>query len=180
MTDQYLSGKFPTLERLALLEVRKQFPLLRRKGFSAAVRAAVSADWHEDFFIWSRNSKRIPILPDGCFEKPTGAFTCIEIERVGDNCGVCGAHLMHNERTHYGVRDGVLTLTSDCCVSQLDRLVGSGLYTCRTYHFISSSENAPQLTLAEIELATGGSAQRALRGTVFLVVPLCIGTRSIV
>jgi hypothetical protein len=52
-------SKFPTLERLALLQVRKQFPQLRRKGFSAAVCAAFRRDQGEDL-------KRILIIPDGC------------------------------------------------------------------------------------------------------------------
>lgn len=66
----------------------------------------------------------------------------------------CRQRLMHNVRTYYGTINGVLTMTSDCCVGQLDRLVGSGVYTCRDYSFIKSSDHPPQLSLAEIELAT--------------------------
>jgi hypothetical protein len=35
--DQYVTSNFPTLERLALVRLREQFPGLRRNGFSKAV-----------------------------------------------------------------------------------------------------------------------------------------------
>ena len=47
---------------------------------------------------------------------------------------------MHNARTYYGTVAGVLKLTGDCCVAQLDVVVASGVYTVKHYPFIRSSE----------------------------------------
>jgi hypothetical protein len=69
MSDQYLSGDFPTLERLALGDFRSC-----RKGFSAAVRAAFMRE--EPY--WDPPS--IGFVPDGWFEEPAGYFTCVEVE----------------------------------------------------------------------------------------------------
>ena len=122
-----------SLEQLALLEVRKQFPLLRRKGFAAAVRAAVSADWGEDFFIWSINSKHIPIIPDGWFEEPTGAFTCIEIEDRNP--------LSYKKLEYYGLLWDVL----DYC--------NSDDYGLRLFVFDRYGLNRRELDLCEVYLS---------------------------
>jgi hypothetical protein len=55
MPHQYVSGNFPTLERLALAHLRERFADLRRKGFSRAVRRACLGE----------GLPKIPILPDG-------------------------------------------------------------------------------------------------------------------
>jgi hypothetical protein len=78
--DQKVTGEFPTLEALALGEVRKQFPKLRRSGFSKAVRAAFRHDQGEDLYWSDASPNCIPIIPDGWFEERVGAFTCVEIE----------------------------------------------------------------------------------------------------
>ena len=54
MTDQKLRSNFPTLERLALNRIREQFPGMKRKGFSGAVRAACA----------SEGLPQVPIIPD--------------------------------------------------------------------------------------------------------------------
>ena len=40
MSDQYVTGNFPTMERLALCHLREQFPGLKRNGFMAALAHA--------------------------------------------------------------------------------------------------------------------------------------------
>jgi len=108
------------LECLALSHLRGRFPDLRRKGFSAAVRAVCGAE------AW----EKIPIIPDGWFvegDPLTGeergepaTFTCIEVEdgnplspeklwcycHLADTLDACGHNLRllvfdrygHNER----------------------------------------------------------------------------------
>jgi hypothetical protein len=39
-----VTSKFPTLERLALSQLRERFPHMRRRGFSKTVRAALALD----------------------------------------------------------------------------------------------------------------------------------------
>jgi hypothetical protein len=48
MLHQKVTDKFPTMEWLALAQIRKQFPELHRKGFMAAVRAAFSLESSEE------------------------------------------------------------------------------------------------------------------------------------
>jgi hypothetical protein len=73
MLHQKVTDKFPTMEWLALAQIRKQFPELHRKGFMAAVRAAFSRESSEEL-------PRISIVPDGWVETRPGAFVCIEVE----------------------------------------------------------------------------------------------------
>jgi hypothetical protein len=75
MSNQYVTSKFPTLEGLALGKVCQQFPALRRRGFSMAVRRACNNELIP---------KRVPIIPDGWLVEGDhingeGAI-CIEIE----------------------------------------------------------------------------------------------------
>jgi hypothetical protein len=77
MLHQSVTRNFPTLEQLALLRLREQFPDLRRKGFSAAVRKVCDGELTE----------HIGIIPDGWLfdalqpDAPVfGIFTAIEIE----------------------------------------------------------------------------------------------------
>jgi hypothetical protein len=77
MSDQKVTLKFPTLERLGLDRIRGRFPELRRRGFSAAIRAI------------DPDIGRVHIIPDGWFVQSYEAnpkcivdrvFTCVEIE----------------------------------------------------------------------------------------------------
>jgi hypothetical protein len=72
MLHQRVTDKLPTLERLALNRIREQYPDLRRGGFSRAVRGHCA---REDAPLGP-----IGIIPDGWFEKPAGAFICVEVE----------------------------------------------------------------------------------------------------
>jgi hypothetical protein len=73
---EQLTGRFPTLERLALNRVREQFPRLKRNGFSLAVRKHIRTECAH----WDEVPKYIGIIHDGWFEEKTGTFVCIEIE----------------------------------------------------------------------------------------------------
>ena len=77
MSDQKLTRNLPTMERLALLHVCKQFPGLKRKGFSGAVRKACDGEIRESVGIIP-DGWRLDLLPP---EAPVfGIFNCIEIE----------------------------------------------------------------------------------------------------
>lgn len=85
MNDQRVTGKFPTLERLALASLQEQFPDLKRKGFITAVRAILT----------DNGSQETPftIIPDGWVLQPCGIFIAVEIEDrhhntmgVGSDC----------------------------------------------------------------------------------------------
>jgi hypothetical protein len=64
-----------TLERLALEQKKKRFPQLRRKGFSAAVRAAFQREEP-----WDDAPPSVRVVPESWFEEPAGYFTCVEVE----------------------------------------------------------------------------------------------------
>ena len=70
MSDQYVTDKFPTMERLALCHLREQFPGLKRNGFMKAVRAVFDKDPLVPFTI----------IPDGWFMDQEGTFNALEIE----------------------------------------------------------------------------------------------------
>jgi hypothetical protein len=76
--NQYVTEKFPTLERLALNRLRERFPPFRRPGLSKTIRKALP------------DIDAVRIIPDGWFVEgdllagedggECATITCIEIE----------------------------------------------------------------------------------------------------
>jgi hypothetical protein len=121
------------LERLALNRIREQFPGMKRKGFSGAVRAACAGE----------GLPQVPIIPDAWMVdgdyltgedrgKPA-TFTCFEIEdrhplspeKLWFYCGLydtldfCG----HNLRLFVFDRYGHNKRELDLCVLYLDGVI---------------------------------------------------------